>query len=205
MLIVQRNEIIGDNDIKHWYDAKECKTRPDAKEYIEKRVHEYGDPAGMYRIIMILVHCQSKIEFIDDVPVSENTENKLKSESFKEAVKQLKAKEEEKSKPKTKKSRQTYSDEELKLLYFERSCELGHWAKTAEFDDVDRNKYPTWFTYQNRMGSKSNIIDMICFDLRKEKLPPGYREIIDQYFTSGKERHSGVYVIKKLTVGSKKK
>lgn len=80
------------------------------------------------------------------------------------------------------------------MAYFKRSCELGRWAKTIEFDDVEG--YPIWNTINNRLGSKSNVIDMVCYDLKKDKMPKEYRKIIKKHF--GKE-HTGVFIIQMLS------
>lgn len=118
---------------------------------------------------------------------------KVKDDNKKEASKKTKS---------SSNTYRTYTEDELKLLYFKFSCELGHWAKTTEFDGLDRDKYPSWFTFHHNFGSKSNVVDAVCFQLRKEKMPAEYRDIAEKYF--GKEP-SGVYVIKKLNEGFKKK
>src|SRR5690554_2743148 len=88
-----------------WVDVYSCKTEEEAKEYIQKKV-QMGRPAEEFRIITGFIKCQTKVVFISETE---------KSAQFIET----------KSTPK----RNSYTEEELKLLYFKRSCELMRWAK----------------------------------------------------------------------------
>lgn len=175
MFVVQTTSISG------WQDAYKCREVAEAQEYVKKTVHQEKISAENYRIIKPIMHCKTKIEFIFDSPEEKSEEKTEEDEKVVWAKNQVSKK---------------YNDEELKLLYFERSCELKRWAKTSDFPDPDR-KYPPWHTYQNYIGSKSNILDMIVHELNKEQVSVKYQKIIDQYFTHGNAEH----VIKRLNEG----
>ena len=175
MFVVQTTSISG------WQDAWKCKEITEAQEYISELVQKDKISAENYRIIKPIMHCKTRIDFIFDSPEEKPEEKINKEEKVIWAKNQT---------PKR------YNDEELKLLYFERSCELRHWAKTSDFLSADE-KYPPWHTYQNYIGSKSNILDMIVHELNKDQVPAKYQKIIDQYYP----RRSAEYVIKKLNEG----
>lgn len=177
MILVQRRE---DNK---WIDEKECSKKVKAQEYIKGQVLK-GYRGEDYRIVMKLAHCETEVKFIDDIPLEEIKEPGKEKPELKPDI-----------------TNKIYTDEELKLLYFERSCELGYWAKTNDFDaERNKDKYPSWFSFHYRLGSKSNVIDMIVHELKKEPVPEKYQEIIDKHYGPN---HTGVYVIKKLADGGK--
>lgn len=175
MFVVQTTSISG------WQDVHKCREVDEAQEYIRKLVHQEKIRAENYRILKPIMHCKTRIEFILDSPEEKTDED--------ENEKVIWAKNQASKK---------YNDEELKLLYFERSCELKRWAKTSDFPDPDR-KYPPWHTYQNYIGSKSNILDMIVHELKlnKDQVPAKYQKIIDQYYP----HRSAEHVIKRLNEG----
>lgn len=93
---------------------------------------------------------------------------------------------------------QYYSEDELKLIYLELSCNLGRWAMPKDFEEADRSVYPHWNTIYYHLGSYRNVIDLVIFNLKKDPLPEEYRKIIDKNF--GKQA-TGMYVIERLTDG----
>ncbi|MCG8514533.1 MAG: hypothetical protein MI740_10355 [Halanaerobiales bacterium] len=186
MLVIQKK------DFDNWLDIDECENVIQAKKYIKNIVETEGEKAENYRVIMPILRCVTTIEFISDMPKEEKeAEETEKKESKPEKT-------DESPKPRKPGFTQVYTDEQLKLLYFERSCQLNRWARTRDFSASAGDKFPTWATFRSRLGSISNVKDMVAHELRKDPISLKYREIIDQYYTNGKERHTGVYVIKRL-------
>ena len=176
-----------------WVDVYSCKTEEEAKEYIQKKV-QMGRPAEEFRIITGFIKCKTKAVFIneteksaqfietkkpnkDDNPIINTETGTLPVE-----IKFIKTHDDTKSTPK----RKGYPEEELKLLYFKRSCELTRWAKSTDFFDAEG--YPTWTTFNNYLGNISNVKDLVVRELKKDPVPWAYRELIDKHFgkyTSG--------------------
>lgn len=182
MLTIQEKINWSSKDL--WVDVYSCKTEEEAKEYIQKKA-QMGRPAEEFRIITGFIKCQTKVVFIseteklnkDDSPTV-NTE----TGTFPVEIEFVKTPDDTKSTPK----RKSYTEEDLKLLYFKRSCELMRWAKSTDFFDAEG--YPTWTTFNNYLGNITNVKDLVVRELKKEPVPRVYREIIDKYFdryTSG--------------------
>lgn len=182
MLTIQEKINWSSKDL--WVDVYSCKTEEEAKEYIQKKA-QMGRPAEEFRIITGFIKCQTKVVFIseteklnkDDSPTV-NTE----TGTFPVEIEFVKTPDDTKSTPK----RKSYTEEDLKLLYFKRSCELMRWAKSTDFFDAEG--YPTWTTFNNYLGNITNVKDLVVRELKKEPVPRVYRELIDKYFdryTSG--------------------
>lgn len=165
--------IVQERNETNWMDAYICESKEDAKKYIEKQIQE-GKRGEDFRIITNLIECRTEVVFLE------------KSQSPKiEETKKAKG----------------FSEEELKLAFFRLSCELGRWAKTTDFKDADRNKYPTWNTFRGNLGSIGNVINLVCFELKREEMKTEYRELINKHF---RPEITGRQVIEKLTAGGRR-
>ena len=163
--------IVQERNEANWMDAYICESKEDAKKYIEKQIQE-GKRAEDFRIITNLIECRTEVVFLE------------KSQSPKiEETKKAKG----------------FPEEELKLAFFRLSCQQGRWAKTIDFDTADREKYPSWNTFRNHLGSIGNVIDMIIFELKREPILPAYQEIIDEFYKG----QTGQQIIDLLTEGRK--
>lgn len=165
--------IVQERNKTNWMDAYICESKEDAKKYIKKQIQE-GKRAEDFRIITNLIECRTEVVFLE----------KSQPPKIKE----------------TKKAK-GFSEEELKLAFFRLSCELGRWAKTTDFNDADRSRYPSWMPYRQNFGGITNVTNLVCFELKREELKPEYRALINEYF--GKEV-SGQQVIEKLTAGGRR-
>ena len=167
-----------------WADVYSCKTEEEAKEYIQKKM-QMGRPAEEFRIITGFITCQTKAVFISETEKLNKDDNPIvntETGTLPVEIKFIKTPDDTKSTPK----RKSYTEEELKLLYFKRSCELMRWAKSTDF--FDTKEYPTWTTFNNYLGNITNVKDLVVRELKKEPVPRAYRELIDKYFdryTSG--------------------
>lgn len=165
--------IVQERNKTNWMDAYICESKEDAKKYIEKQIQE-GKRAEDFRIITNLIECRTEVVFLE------------KSQSPKiEETKKAKG----------------FPEEELKLAFFRLSCELGRWAKAIDFDTADREKYPSWNTFRNHLGSIRNVIDEIIFELKREEMKTEYRELINKHF---RPEITGRQVIEKLTAGGRR-
>lgn len=154
MLTIQEKINWSSKDL--WVDVYSCKTEEEAKEYIQKKA-QMGRSAEEFRVITGFIKCQTKVVFINETEKSAQfieTENTPK--------------------------RKSYTEEDLKFLYFKRSCELMRWAKSTDF--FDTKEYPTWTTFNNYLGNITNVKDLVVRELKKEPVPRAYRELIDKYF-----------------------
>lgn len=163
--------IVQERNKTNWMDAYICESKEDAEKYIEKQIQE-GKRAEDFRIITNLIECRTEVVFLE------------KSQS-----------------PKIAKKAKGFPEEELKLAFFRLSCELGRWAKTIDFDTADREKYPSWNTFRNHLGSVRNVIDKIIFELKREEMKTEYRELINKHF---RPEITGRQVIEKLTAGGRR-
>lgn len=232
MLIVQeRQKKKGILSKITWIDVFNCKTTQEAKEYIKKEFLKKNKKAESFRVITSFVRCKTKVEFDEDLAPeviknkSDNTMPECKAPDSKETPatvdkttkpfenvkkevqKTVVNKKEIAQKPKKSKkinrAPKNLTEDDLKLLFFERSCELKRWAKTLDFENnVNRDKYPCWATFNQHIGSIGNIIDMIFFELKKEPVSLRYQELINKYFG---EDLAGICVIKKLAAGRNNK
>lgn len=182
MLTIQAKIDWSSKDL--WVDVYSCKTEEEAKEYIQKEV-QMGRPAEDFRIITGFIKCQTKVVFINETEkLNKDNSHIINTETgtFPAEIEFVKAPDDTKSTPK----RKNYTEEDLKLLYFKRSCELMRWAKSTDF--FDAKGYPTWTTFNNYLGNITNVKDLVVRELKKEPVPRVYRELIDKYFdryTSG--------------------
>ena len=174
-----------------WTDVYSCKTEEEAKEYIQKKV-QMGRPAEEFRIITGFINCQTKAVFISETEKLNKDDNHIintETGTFPVEIEFVKTPDDTKSTPK----RKNYTEEDLKLLYFKRSCELMRWAKSTDFSDA--KGYPTWTTFNNYLGNISNVKDLVVRELKKDPVPRAYRELIDKYF----DRYtSGLKVLEKF-------
>lgn len=191
MLTIQAKINWFSTDLCLWVDVYNCKTEEEAKEYIQKKV-QMGRPAEEFRIITGFIKCKTKAVFISETEKLNKDDNPIvntETGTLPVEIKFIKTPDDTKSTPK----RKGYTEEELKLLYFKRSCELTRWAKSTDFFDAEG--YPTWTTFNNYLGNITNVKDLVVRELKKDPVPRAYRELIDKYF----DRYtSGLKVLEKF-------
>lgn len=59
-----------------------------------------------------------------------------------------------------------YTDEEMLLIFFKKSCQKGKWINSA--DMANDPEIPYYSTYTGRFGRVSNIIDKVIYKLKNQ-------------------------------------